>query len=80
MGGSRDGQNILPRALCIKVFKQSLVLDQYQFCISNGLAITHGRKIQGVEAPKVLTYPPTDNAICSNLLFQVVLSIYGKYK
>ena len=41
---------------------------------------THGRKIQGVEAPKVIAYPPTDNSACSNLLFKVVLSIYKEHE
>ena len=41
---------------------------------------THGRKIQGVEAPKVLAHPPRDNSVCLNFLFKIVLSTYEKCK
>ena len=41
---------------------------------------TLGRKIQGVEAPKVIAYPPVDNSACSNLLFKFVMTTYEEYK
>jgi len=56
--------------------KEILLFDLFIFL----LQFTHGRKIQGVEALKVLAYPLSNNSACLNFLFQVVLSIYGEYK
>ena len=44
------------------------------------LFITHGRKIERDEAPKVLAPPPTANLAEWNFVLKVVVNDQGEYK